>query len=349
MAEQRFDGNEFDGRKWKAKLFQKPNELEAYFNELQLVGRCIVAAKFIGFDFESRMDSDDDIHPAKTYSSNFAEIDDPFILTLDDGRRLDIAYEDGSTFRISINTLPLNLNSYNGFEPINGTIFFRNILGAKISKIIVNKSKEMPDFTWAYGIDIDLNQKEFIESVIFEMSNGYQIYLTSYIDYGHIYIEKIGQKRMEWKQNESWYWLDSKAKKNLQTPIVNMETCKVKYDNWEMQCCGKPFHTGSRVTWFGAKVTDSYLPDCEGLIDYHYQGHYSNEYVSIIKGVVKSITVRYCSYKENGSYRTRDKEKSVLVKSVDGWQEYKDGEWEAYEYIVELKNVTVQDTGYRLQ
>lgn len=347
MAEQRFKGNEFDGRKWKAKIFQKPDELEVYFNELQLVGRCIVAAKFMGFDFESYRHSD--IHPAKTYSSNFAEVGDPFILTLDDGRRLDIAYEDGSTFRISVNTLPLNLKSYIGHEPINGTIFFRNILGAKITKIIVNKSKEIPEFTGAYGISIDLNQKEFIESVIFEMSNGYQIYLTSCYDYGHIYIEKISQKRMEWKRNESWYCLDSKAKKNLQRPIVNVETCKVKYDIWEMQCCGKPFHTSSRVTWFGAKVTDSYLPDCKGLIDYHYQGHYSDEYVSIIKGVVKSITVRYYSYKDNGGYKTRDKEKSVSVKSVDGWQEYKDGEWEAYEYIVELKKVTVQDTGYRLK
>lgn len=348
MAEHIFKNNVFDHYKWPAKLIQEPNELEAYFNELQLVGRTIVSARFVGFDFRSSSPYGD--HPAKTYSSESAEIDESFILILDDGRRIEINYSDGSTFHISQNSIPLDIKSYQGEEPIDGDLFFRKILGASIDRIVVGRTNIEPDFTGAFGLCLneDGKQKEFINGVSIEMSNGYRIFFENFIDYGEIWIEKIGETKMPIKWEDSVRSLKPKEKKKLSFPIVKMETCKVLYDVWEMQCCGEPFKVGSRIEWLGAKITDKYLPDYKDMVDYHHQRHYCYELMSEIKGVVKSITVHYCTFKEVNKMMIQDEEKFVKLDSVDGHTEVTDGEWEAVDYIVELENVTAQETGKRL-
>lgn len=348
MAEQIFKNKVFNHYEWPAKLIQEPNELDAYFDELQLVGRTIVSARFVGFDFRTSSPYGD--HPAKTYSSESAEIDEPFILILDDGRRIEIDYSDGSTSHISQNTIPFDIKSHYGSEPINGKLFFRKILGASINRIVVGRTNMEPDFTGAFGLSLneDGTQKEFIDGVSIEMSNGYRIFFENFIDYGKIRIEKIGETKMPIKWEDSVRSLKPKEKKKLPFPIVKMETCKVLYDVWEMQCCGEPFKVGSRIEWLGAKITDKYLPDYKDMVDYHHQRHYCYELMSAIKGVVKSITVHYYTFKEEGQMLVQDKEKCVAMESVDGRTEYEDGEWRAEDYIVELENVTVQETGKRL-
>ncbi|MBR6066341.1 MAG: hypothetical protein IKP45_00925 [Bacteroidales bacterium] len=108
------------------------------------------------------------------------------------------------------------------------------------------------------------------------------------------------------------------------------------------------FKVGSRIEWLGAKITDKYLPDYKDMADYHRQEHYCYELMSEIKGVVKSITVHYYTFKEVNKMRIQDKEKFVKLDSVDGCAEVTDGEWQAEDYIVELEDVTVQETGKRL-
>ena len=348
MVERVFKDNVFNHHEWQAKIIQEPNELEAYFDELQLVGKTIVSARFVGFDFRTSSPYGD--HPAESYSSESAEIDEPFILILDDGRHIEINYSDGSTFHISQNSIPLDIKSYQGREPIDGKLFFRKIIGASIDRIVVGRTNEEPEFTGAFGLSLneDGTQKEFIDGVSIEMSNGYRILFENWYDYGEIWIEKIGETRMALKWKDSVLSLKPKEKKKLPFPIVKMETCKVLYDVWEMQCCGEPFKVGSHIEWFGAKITDKYLPDYKEMADYHHQRHYCYELMSEIKGVVKSIIVHYCTFKEVNKMMIQDEEKFVKLDSVDGHTEVTDGEWEAVDYIVELENVTAQETGKRL-
>ena len=147
-------------------------------------------------------------------------------------------------------------------------------------------------------------------------------------------------------QNESRYCLECKSKKNHHFPNVRMDTCKVLYAVWEMQCCGNPIKIGSRVKWPGAKVTAEYRREnieYKDLVDYHYQAHECKELMSKIQGDVKSITIRYCTFKETNRGMVHDNEKLVASDYVDGWTENKDGEWEAVDYIVDLENVTVRE------
>lgn len=358
MAEQRFNGNEFDGHKWKAKLFQKPNELEAYFNELQLVGKTIVDAQFVGIDFDWSVSYKryrnyilGMVHPAIPVARQSAEIDEPIIFSLDDGRRIDVCYSEGSTVRLSENTIPLNIKSYQQHDAINGRRFFRNILGAKIARIIVNLTDEEPVFTGSYGLELneDETQKEFIDSVIFEMSNGFQIYLTSYLDYGHVHVLKDGQEthfKELWKN--CWYVGHLKHRKMFDTPIVAMDTCKVLYANWEMQCCGDSFHVGSHVTWLGSKCVEDYFSEYGGMVDFQYRAHYSYEELTRIRGVVKSITALYRIANFATQEQNAEKSKMLVVKSIEEIPECEDNKRQLDGFIVELKKVTVQETGMRL-
>ena len=70
--------------------------------------------------------------------------------------------------------------------------------------------------------------------------------------------------------------------------------------------------------------------------------------MSKIQGDVKSITIRYCTFKETNRGMVHDNEKLVASDYVDGWAEYKDGEWEASDYIVELENVTVREPNKKI-
>ena len=152
---------------------------------------------------------------------------------------------------------------------------------------------------------------------------------------------------MESGHDENRYCLECKSKKNLHFPIVKMETCKVLYNVWEMQCCGKPFKIGGRIKWLCAKITDEYLPNYKGQLDYLYQAHECEELMSKMKGIVKSITVHYYTFKKKDKMLIQDKEKFVKLDYVDGWTE-RDGEWEPVSYIVELENVTVREPNKRL-
>lgn len=330
--------NIFDYERFNHQAYSDPDELEKALLSMDLIGKSIVETRFIGIDFHNTDDW------GMAVASSFVEIDEPVVFTLNDNRKLEFNFCEEGFVTLGFDSIPLNtIESYQGNHFLHGDLLFRNVLATPIKNISVTKSCEEP-LACHYIPKMD----NYIDKVCFEFENGYQILFMGWFDFGCVYVEKIGVKKNENKRKESWFLLTSKEKKNLQMPIVSLETCKVMYDNWEMQCCGKPFHTGSRVTWMCSKIADGCIPNYQGKVDYHYQGHYCDEFVTIVKGVVKSITVRYHTYTKKDNCRIPDKEKSVLVKSVDGWKEYEDGEWEAYDYIVELKNVTIQDAGYRL-
>lgn len=328
MAVQYFENNVFSGKDWKSTIIQHPDELEKKFHALQLVGKTIVDAHFIGMDFDGTHMEE---HPAIAIARQVAEIDEPIIFKLDDGRQIDIDYSEGSTFCIAENSIPLDVKSYQQRDAINGRLFFRNILGEKITKIVVNRTNEEPLFTGSYGwtLNEDETQEEFIDSVIFEMSNGFQIYMTSYIDFGHVIVGKFGQNRDFPKYRpDCWYVGDLKRRVTLSTPIIPMKSCKVLYADWEYQCCGKQVGIGSRVTWYGSKNIEDYFSEFSEQVDFQFRGHFCEDTLTQIKGVVKSITVIYRISDFVGQENT-EKE------GIDC-------------YIIELKNVTVQDTGYRL-
>jgi len=358
MAVQYFENNVFDGATWQSSVIQTPDGLEKKFDELHLVGRTIVDAQFVGIDFEwtvlykrYRNRILGKTHPAIPVARQSAEIDEPIIFTLDDGRQIDVDYTDGSTFCIAENTIPLDIKSYQREDAINGRQFFRNILNAQITRIIVNRTDIEPDFTGAFGRELneDGTQDEFIDSVIFEMSNGFQIYLTSYLDYGHVHVLKNGQEthfKELWKN--CWYVGHLKHRKMFDTPIVAMDTCKVLYANWEMQCCGDSFHVGSHVTWLGSKCVEDYFSEYGGMVDFQYRAHYSYEELTRIRGVVKSITALYRIANFATQEQNAEKSKMLVIKSIEEIPECEDNKWQLDGFIVELKKVTVQETGMRL-
>ncbi len=63
-------------------------------------------------------------------------------------------------------------------------------------------------------------------------------------------------------------------------------------DSWQMECCGEPFTTGSRVTWTVAEPDTDWLASVlghdEAAAVTHAEEHHGNELTSV-EGVVQRI------------------------------------------------------------
>ncbi|MCQ2253164.1 MAG: hypothetical protein MJZ61_06925, partial [Bacteroidales bacterium] len=125
------------------------------------------------------------------HSKNIVQIDEPFILYFEDGDRLDILYSEGSTVKVSMNTLRDDLIS--GINPnivINPDDYFSEIHDRQITGIEIQRSNEYPEFTHSHGLDLDENQDEFIERILIYLSDGYVLDLSNFYDYGYVSIAR---------------------------------------------------------------------------------------------------------------------------------------------------------------
>ena len=74
--------------------------------------------------------------------------------------------------------------------------------------------------------------------------------------------------------------------------------CKVYYEMWQMECCGKPFSVGDRVTWLVSKSElENMFIDVSDL-DFYYEAHSSDwKNLFVLEGKVKQIEILYQTYK----------------------------------------------------
>ncbi len=174
---------EYEFEKWTGQIIQHPRALEKFFEDNKIVGRTIKDIKFIGINFREGMNGE--------RPKNIVQIDEPFILYFEDGDHLDMDYSEGSTVKVSMNTLRDDLIS--GISPssvINPDEYFSEIHNRQITGIEIKRSNEFPDFTGSHGLDIDENQDEYIEKILIYLSGSYILDLSSYLDYGNVCIAK---------------------------------------------------------------------------------------------------------------------------------------------------------------
>lgn len=133
---------------------------------------------------------------------------------------------------------------------------------------------------------------------------------------------------------------------------------RVLYDDWQMQCCGKPFTIGDRVEWLVRLPAEPKTSVDVGKIDYCYEAHDSKAELFRLNGYVVKITGLYekfvPSYKlpsgiqmfegvdgelrELGSVSPR----SEFLHSAAGWGR-RDDDYEISGYIIELENCSVSE------
>lgn len=108
-------------------------------------------------------------------------------------------------------------------------------------------------------------------------------------------------------------------------------TCKVLYETWQMQCCGKPFSVGDTVEWLVEKSPeDLRKPRQIPNIEYFYEAH-SSEWrkLMVLTGEVSDILIHYEKFEDGKPVD----EKLQGSTSVDGYEDAI-GVFKASAYIV---------------
>ncbi|MHC6204169.1 DUF6578 domain-containing protein [Breznakiellaceae bacterium SP9] len=130
-----------------------------------------------------------------------------------------------------------------------------------------------------------------------------------------------------------------------------MNECAVWIEDWQMQCCGKPFAIGDTVEWLALKWTgtDSEIVNV-GKTDYLYD-HHSSDFKGLFKiqGVVAHIEAIFYHYEEkqmvlagrSGNFMIPVSGKVRSVESANGWEKDADG-MDFAAYHVALRKVNIE-------
>ena len=123
------------------------------------------------------------------------------------------------------------------------------------------------------------------------------------------------------------------------------ENCKVFYESWQMECCGRPFAIGDSVSWLVFRETELNSPVDVGRIDYCYEAHSSAwEELFVLTGRVEQIDILYQNYEpseENPRYLVPVGGMTIPAEKAEGFEQDRDG-MKATGYVATLSGVTVR-------
>lgn len=203
---------------WNTQIIQTPQDLMLKLKKLKIKGRKIESIECLGMCYNLKDDRIEDLaynYYSKKDTKNlkeiteyeniientlfirYIEIDEPIILYLDNGDKIEIDYKDTSSLKIDKNSLPQNIRW--GINPPNADInvIFSNCLKKKILGFEVVSSDELKDdFTGAQGISKPINQDSYISKFRLKLENDIYIEFSNYYDYAEITIFEDNNKSM---------------------------------------------------------------------------------------------------------------------------------------------------------
>ena len=204
-----FKDNMFDFWTWSAPILQTAEEVTAFVHEQKLIGRTIKDIQAVGYGYDWSYDYFYNIIKAiykkdrkALESMDFPcsiEIDEPLLILFEDGDILGIDYSDGSSIRMEMNTLPWDLRPGTNRKNFHADRLFRDILGSRISNIMIASSITQPEFTGSHGLEL-AEQTSYLDSVSFLCQKNRQVdnapdpllgfKFESWFDYGCVSLER---------------------------------------------------------------------------------------------------------------------------------------------------------------
>jgi hypothetical protein len=202
-----FPGNRFCFWEWSAPILQTPAEVIQKALELRLEGRTVkdITAVGIGYNWTSyefgsacymtatptwpaaARGSDDPAAavPADAVFRCLAQIDEPLVISFEDGDSLGISFEDASCVRLELNTLPRLIGSGINGKNFHANRLFYEAIGKKIAAVEVAASTEYPDFWGSHGVELE-EQPCYISKVDLVLDDRKRLSFSPFFDYGWV-------------------------------------------------------------------------------------------------------------------------------------------------------------------
>lgn len=207
-----YPNNEFSFWEWSAPILQKPEEVLQKLQELRLEGRVVKDMIAIGMgygwttdnilemtyspDQESFLMENLFSDAERLLSSDFqfqctASTDQPLLLVFEDGDVLGISFDEGSSVRMELNTIPIDIQPGINYKNFHANRLFRDLIGKTISEAWATATSKEPEFTWSHGLDLE-EQSFYIDSVVLKFQDQEKVWkhpslrFRAWFDYGEI-------------------------------------------------------------------------------------------------------------------------------------------------------------------
>ena len=124
---------------------------------------------------------------------------------------------------------------------------------------------------------------------------------------------------------------------------IEMESCNIYYDSWQMLCCGEPFSVGDKIKWT-CKLPNK--KDCHGVVIDFWQDNHGEE-THTIEGVVTKIIAERSESPKGEDTIIYDEVDIICdeLQHAEGWESALDDDDTTrrcfWGYIIELKDVCV--------
>ena len=183
-----FENNVFSWESWSADVLQMPNEVRDAFDRLNLCGNIISNIAAVGYVYnlaQYRLADDDDswLYKDEAIFPCCIIIDEPMIISLRNGDRLEIEFSDASSVRISKNCLPHNIVPGTNANNVDVAKLFSCCLSETIVGLEIKSTDKYPWGTGSHGIILAEGKDEYIESVNILLSNAKKLKFEDRYDY----------------------------------------------------------------------------------------------------------------------------------------------------------------------
>lgn len=208
-----FPDNEFSFWEWSAPILQTPEEVRQKLNELQLEGRVIKDIVAVGMGYGWTEDNicsvanhaREQLPPIIRMFFSRAEallssdcrfecsttIDEPMLIVFEDGDVLGISFDEGSSVRMELNTIPVTIDPGTNYKSVHMNKLFQAMIGKTIEEASVIATSIEPYFTWSHGLELE-EQPFYIDSIVLKCSDNsvpwcfFNLKLQAWMDYGTV-------------------------------------------------------------------------------------------------------------------------------------------------------------------
>jgi hypothetical protein len=177
-----FPDNTFDDEAWSAPHLYTLEDVYNTFNQLNIVGRKIQSMRAVGGDYKIFYEVLD--YPDKFDDNELvqciAQLDEPLILTLDNGDNIELFFPSEGDFMISRNCFPADLKHSVIPNDFDASQLFSMCLNHEIIGVDVGTTQFTPVFFDKFP---DQTQSIFIKNITLRFQNIYDLRFYGDLDY----------------------------------------------------------------------------------------------------------------------------------------------------------------------
>jgi len=113
----------------------------------------------------------------------YAVVDEPIIIEFENGERLEVLFNQFSQVRLSVNTLPINIEPENNCKTFDANVLFSSLIGKRFKHFHTNMTNDNKNLDATTELE---EQGSYINSVTLVFDDGSGLKFSGYCGFGEV-------------------------------------------------------------------------------------------------------------------------------------------------------------------